>query len=236
MRNETLHGYVIHYRKYRERSHIVHLFSDEYGRIDGVLRSSVPPLFQPIQLLASGKSELKSFNQLEIENKPIFFQGDAYFCGFYLNEILLKLCLLEEAMPKTYLQYHHTIYQLQSLESQSQKSLFIRQLLRKFEYILLEELGYRLDFSVDASGKKILSDKNYIFSLSDGFIISDKTMGTFSGNHILSMKSYDFKDEFNLCQLQFVNHFYRQLITSLLGDRPLKSRQLWIQHHQLQTK
>lgn len=24
MRNEVLHGYLIHYRKYRERSHIVH--------------------------------------------------------------------------------------------------------------------------------------------------------------------------------------------------------------------
>lgn len=40
MRNEILHGYLIHHRKYRERSHIVHLFTEEYGRVDGILRQN----------------------------------------------------------------------------------------------------------------------------------------------------------------------------------------------------
>ena len=34
MRNEILHGYLIHHRKYRDRSHIVHLFTQEHGRVD----------------------------------------------------------------------------------------------------------------------------------------------------------------------------------------------------------
>lgn len=59
MRNEVLHGYLVHHRKYRERSHIVHLFTQEHGRIDGILRQMPPPQYQPIQLQASGKSELK---------------------------------------------------------------------------------------------------------------------------------------------------------------------------------
>ncbi|MGE8551409.1 MAG: recombination protein O N-terminal domain-containing protein, partial [Acinetobacter calcoaceticus] len=40
MRNEVLHGYMIHHRKYREKSHIVHLFTQEYGRVDGILRQT----------------------------------------------------------------------------------------------------------------------------------------------------------------------------------------------------
>lgn len=40
MRNEVLHGYLIHHRKYREKSHIVHLFTQEYGRVDGILRQT----------------------------------------------------------------------------------------------------------------------------------------------------------------------------------------------------
>ncbi len=43
MRNEILHGYLIHHRKYRERSHIVHLFTREHGRVDGILRQMPPP-------------------------------------------------------------------------------------------------------------------------------------------------------------------------------------------------
>ena len=98
MRNEVLHGYLIHHRKYREKSHIVHLFTQEYGRVDGILRQTPPPQYQPIRLQATGKSELKNFTKLEILNQPVFFHGDAFFAGFYLNEIVLRLCPLEEAM------------------------------------------------------------------------------------------------------------------------------------------
>ena len=105
MRNEVLHGYLIHHRKYREKSHIVHLFTQECGRVDGILRQTPPPQYQPIRLQASGKSELKNFTKLEILNQPVFFHGDAFFAGFYLNEILLRLCPLEEAMSQTFQQY-----------------------------------------------------------------------------------------------------------------------------------
>ena len=95
MRNEVLHGYFIFFFKYRDRSHIVHLFTQEYGRVDGILRQTPPPQYQPIRLQATGKSELKNFTKLEILNQPVFFHGDAFFAGFYLNEIVLRLCPLE---------------------------------------------------------------------------------------------------------------------------------------------
>ena len=72
MRNEVLHGYLIHHRKYRERSHIVHLFTQEHGRVDGILRQTPPPQYQPICLQASGKSELKNFTKLEIDGIYVF--------------------------------------------------------------------------------------------------------------------------------------------------------------------
>ena len=109
MRNEVLHGYLIHHRPYRERSHIVYLFTQEYGRIDGILRQTPPPQYQPITLQASGKSELKNFSKLEILHQPIFFFGDAFFTGFYLNELLLRLAPLEVEMSHTFIQYHQTL-------------------------------------------------------------------------------------------------------------------------------
>ncbi len=89
MRNEVLHGYLIHHRKYRERSHIVHLFTQEYGRIDGILRQMPPPQYQPIRLQASGKSELKNFTKLEIVNQPIFFFWRCLFFRLLFKRIII---------------------------------------------------------------------------------------------------------------------------------------------------
>ena len=233
MRNEVLHGYLIHHRKYREKSHIVHLFTQEYGRVDGILRQTPPPQYQPIRLQATGKSELKNFTKLEILNQPVFFHGDAFFAGFYLNEIVLRLCPLEEAMPQTFEQYQLTLLQLQQLASHKQASLFLRQILRQFEHVLLQELGYAIDFSTDASQRDIQVNQHYQFQLNDGFLpVSQASRSTLDGMLIASMQSYEDGQDFSHEQLQLLGKLYRQMISALLGDRPLKSRQLWIQSTQ----
>ena len=233
MRNEVLHGYLIHHRKYREKSYIVHLFTQEYGRVDGILRQIPPPQYQPICLQATGKSELKNFTKLEILNQPVFFHGDAFFAGFYLNEIVLRLCPLEEALPQTFEQYQLTLLQLQQLASHQQASLFLRQILRQFEHVLLQELGYAIDFSVDANQQDILPLRHYQFQLNDGFLpVAQASRSTLSGTLIASMQNHEDGQDFSHEQLQLLGKLYRQMISSLLGDRPLKSRQLWIQSTQ----
>lgn len=236
MRNEVLHGYLIHHRKYRERSHIVHLFTQEHGRVDGILRQTPPPQYQPICLQASGKSELKNFTKLEIVNQPIFFFGDAFFSGFYLNEILLRLCPLEVQMEQSFAQYAHTLTQLQQLAQQADPNQLLKQILRQFEHELLEDLGYALDFSTDANQLEIQASLNYIFQLNEGFIpTAQASRATLNGQQILSMCQYEKGRDFGLEQLQLLTKLYRQMISSLLGDRPLKSRQLWIQNTQTQS-
>lgn len=236
MRNEVLHGYLIHHRKYRERSHIVHLFTQEHGRVDGILRQTPPPQYQPICLQASGKSELKNFTKLEIVNQPIFFFGDAFFSGFYLNEILLRLCPLEVQMEQSFAQYAHTLTQLQQLTQQANPNQFLKQILRQFEHELLEDLGYALDFSTDANQLEIQASLNYIFQLNEGFIpTAQASRATLNGQQILTMCQYEKGRDFGLEQLQLLTKLYRQMISSLLGDRPLKSRQLWIQNTQTQS-
>ena len=236
MRNEVLHGYLIHHRKYRERSHIVHLFTQEHGRVDGILRQTPPPQYQPICLQASGKSELKNFTKLEIVNQPIFFFGNAFFSGFYLNEILLRLCPLEVQMEQSFAQYAHTLTQLQQLAQQADPNQFLKQILRQFEHELLEDLGYALDFSTDANQLEIQASLNYIFQLNEGFIpTAQASRATLNGQQILSMCQYEKGRDFGLEQLQLLTKLYRQMISSLLGDRPLKSRQLWIQNTQTQS-
>ncbi|WP_139852502.1 DNA repair protein RecO [Acinetobacter pullicarnis] len=237
MRNEVLHGYLIHHRKYRERSHIVHLFTQEYGRVDGILRQAPPPQYQPITLQATGKSDLKNFTKLEIINQPVFFFGDAFFAGFYLNEVLLRLCPLEEAMPASFQQYHETLGQLQHLANHAQPNVFLKQILRQFEYVLLEELGYAIEYDTDARQQPIQAQQFYQFHLNEGFLpVAAGASGQLSGAQILAMYDYEKSGDFTPEQLQLLTRLYRQMISSLLGDRPLKSRQLWIQNFQKKTE
>lgn len=233
MRNEVLHGYLIHHRKYREKSYIVYLFTEEYGRIDGILRQTPPPQYQPLTLQASGKGELKNFTKLEILNHPVFFHGDAFFAGFYLNEILLRLCPVEEPMPNTFQQYQQTLVSLQHLASSTNPQFFLKQILRQFERVLLQELGYEIDFDVDSTQSPIDANLFYQFQPTEGFlVVSEKSSSALSGELISCMQNYANDHDFSAEQLQLLGKVYRQMITSLLGDRPLKSRQLWIQSTQ----
>ena len=114
-----------------------------------------------------------------------------------------------------------------------QASLFLRQILRQFEHVLLQELGYAIDFSTDASQRDIQVNQHYQFQLNDGFLpVSQASRSTLDGRLIASMQSYEDGRDFSHEQLQLLGKLYRQMISALLGDRPLKSRQLWIQSTQ----
>lgn len=226
MRNELLHAYVIHYRKYRERSYIVHTFSEEYGRVDGILRQNPPPQYQPIQLLATGKHELKNFSHVENFHQPIFLTGDAFFLGFYLNEIILKLAPVEQEMPLSFGQYQQAVQALQHLVHFDDIAQQTLQILRQFEHCLLQDLGYLPDFSCDAQQQEIVANLHYDYHLNQGFSLSTK--GQYLGQDILLMQQEC--EIFSSAQLKFLTKLYRQILNALLGDKPLKSRQLWIQH------
>ena len=233
MRNESIHGYLIHARKYREKSYIVHLFSQEYGRIDGILRQNPPPQYQPIVLLASGKGQLKNFSKVEILTHPIFFSGDAFFSGFYLNELLIRLCAIEEPMPQTFVKYVETLHVLQGLNENSQPDLALRIALREFEATLLHELGYEIDFQRDVHGQSISTQLTYEYHLQEGFYpCSPAQRQAIDGADLNQLAQ-----PVAMCtpeQLKILTKLYRQMIAALLGDRPLKSRQLWVQQSQSQ--
>ena len=62
--------------------------------------------------------------------------------------------------------------------------------------------------------------------------VAQASRSTLEGRLIASMQSYELGQDFANEQLQLLSKLYRQMISALLGDRPLKSRQLWIQNTQ----
>ncbi len=67
MRNEALVGYLLHQRSYQEKRAIYYLFSQQHGVIHGVGKKGAP-LFESLQLFATGKRDLKTFTQITMSH------------------------------------------------------------------------------------------------------------------------------------------------------------------------
>ncbi|MDP1896582.1 MAG: DNA repair protein RecO, partial [Sulfurimicrobium sp.] len=99
-RQEDQPAYVLHTYPYRETSLIVEVFSQNHGRLPLMARGARRPKsavrglllsFQPLQLNWFGKNELRTLHSAEWQGGQPLLQGMALMCGFYLNELLLKL-------------------------------------------------------------------------------------------------------------------------------------------------
>lgn len=228
MRQQLLHGFMLHQRAYRENSKLVQFFSLEFGRIDGVLRGAQVPLYQPVLAYATGKSALKTLSKLEWVGAPKNLQGSALFAGFYVNEILVRLAPLEEAIPNTFAAYSRLLDDLQNLPQPDDGNLALMTALRRFESVILTELGYAINFAQDFLGLPIQPEQLYRFTPTEGFSVNSSGE---LGSHLLVMA--DAEQAFSQQVLPadviaMLSRVYRRALAVLLNDKPLKSRELWI--------
>jgi len=139
-------AFVLHTYAYLETSLIVETFTAEHGRVAMVARGAKRPRselrgllqgFQPLLLSWSGTRELKTLIKAEWRGGLPLPTGLALVCGFYLNELLLKLLAREDPHPKLFATYETTLRDLVA-------GVEAAPLLRRFELALLSELGYAL--------------------------------------------------------------------------------------------
>lgn len=241
MRNEPLTGFVLHQKPYRENRSLTYFFSQEFGLVNGIGKKNLP-LFVPISVFATGKSDLKSFSQSQLlqNAQPLRnLQGQAQFAGLYLNELLVKLLSPEELCKPLWQAYQQSLNRLANLNHQFFKpNDYLKLLLRQFEQQLFEELGYAIDFSHDSQGEPIVATLYYRYQLQAGFVpvvIAENTgkgqdLTVFLGQDLqvwqnsLQENDADFSD---LALLNQMGKLYRQVVDNLLNHQPLQSRELW---------
>jgi DNA repair protein RecO (recombination protein O) len=170
-RRDDQAGFVLHAYPYRETSLIVEAFTADYGRVALVARGARRPrselrgilqAFQPLSLSWSGVGELKTLARAEWRGGLPLVGGSALLCGFYLNELLLKLMAREDPHPRLYADYEHSLARLASGEDQAP-------VLRHFELRLLAELGYALPLTHDVdTGAAIDPDARYYYAFDRG--------------------------------------------------------------------
>ena len=228
---EAQPAYVLHSYPYRETSLVIEVFSHNFGRLAVVARGARRPksavrglllAFQPLQLSWFGKSELKTLHSAEWQGGQPLLQGMALLCGFYLNELLLKLLHRDDPHENLFLYYQHT---LQALAVQQDYAA----ILRHFEIRLLQELGYALTLSHDVkSGLPIVSDQQYIYQIEHGPVAEASANRLqkgvqLAGKTLLDMASDDYSNPITLQQSKTL---MRTLINHYLGEQVLHTRQL----------
>jgi DNA repair protein RecO (recombination protein O) len=164
-------AYVLHTHPYRETSLIVEAFSEHHGRVAMVARGAKRPrselrgvlqAFQPLTLGWTGTRELKTLMRAEWQGGLPLPAGSGLLCGFYLNELLLKLLAREDPHPGLYAHYETALAALATPGDQAA-------ILRRFELALLVALGYGLNLAVDVdTGQSIDTGARYYFAVERG--------------------------------------------------------------------
>lgn len=240
MRIELQPAFVLHSRPYRDTSLLVDFFTLEHGRISAVARgvrqrkTRTRSLLNPFsRLLVSfqGKSDLKLMTAVESDNLFFDLRGEQLYCGFYLNELLMRVLAEMDPHPDLFQTYQQGLQALQS-------GADLEPLLRCFELDLLAELGYGVDFGRDALTDDVIQpDGYYSFDAQQGFslvspvdVSSNSAAARFfmPGKIIDSIARRDFSESSTRISAK---QLCRQMLKPLLGNRPLKSRELFVSNH-----
>jgi DNA repair protein RecO (recombination protein O) len=164
-------AFVLHTYAYRETSVIVEALTASYGRVALVARGVRRPrselrgvlqAFQPLTLSWAGGGELKTLLKADWCGGLPLVGGSALLCGFYLNELLLKLLPREDPHPQLYRAYDATLARLAGGAEQAP-------VLRQFELQLLAELGYALPLTHEAdTGRPVDPAERYYYAFDRG--------------------------------------------------------------------
>ena len=224
-------GFVLHRRAYSETSLLVDVFTEDTGRLSLLAKGararrsawkSVLQPFTPLLLRWSGKSGLKILTKAEPAAITLPLQQTALYSGFYVNELICRVLEQETAQPQLFQDY------LRCLTELAGAPLAVEPVLRRFEFQLLQSLGYGVDFLHCAgSGQPIDENMTYRYR-EEGFMASlIKDNLTFYGRDLLAFEQRRFDDS---TVLQAAKRFTRLALKPYLGSKPLKSRELFSQH------
>jgi DNA repair protein RecO (recombination protein O) len=183
-------GYVLHTYPYKETSLIVEVFTRRFGRVAMLARGARRPRsamrgvllsFQPLRLSWSAAAELGNLIAAEWSGGLPPLAGRGLMCGFYVNELVLRLLPRDDPHEALFDVYGEALARL----SRNESFAFV---LRSFERRLLAELGYAPLLDRDAaSGAPIDPDARYVYepdrgpvpvrnSRSNDLVVSGRTL------------------------------------------------------------
>ena len=228
-------GFVLHSYPYKETSLIVDLFTRDFGRIGVVAKGAKRPhsqlrgvlqTFQPLSMSFSGRNELRTLIDAEWVGGMLPLERTALLCGFYLNELLVKLLARDDPHPALFDQYVDTLNQLAHNEP-------AQIVLRKFERALLKETGVAADLGRCApSGELVVQGEQYVVDPERGprlRRVAD-VWPAVDGQTLLDIQAGNYDAPQTQAEAKQLMRF---LLAHQLGGAPLNTRQILIDLLQL---
>jgi DNA repair protein RecO (recombination protein O) len=176
-------GYVLHTYPYKETSLIVELFARRFGRVALLARGARRPRsamrgvllsFQALRVSWSASAELGNLISAEWAGALLPLAGQSLMCGFYLNELLLRLLPRDDPHEALFDGYGEALARLSGASDASV-------VLRGFEKRLLAELGYAPVLDRDAANRPIDPDRLYAYEPERGPTAVNGTRGDLPG-------------------------------------------------------
>lgn len=228
MRVDQEQVFVLHRRDYRETSLLLELFSRHHGRIGAVMKgakrksgadaAALAP-FQGLTASWSGRGELVTLTQVDPVGRLRSLSGERLMCGFYMNELLLRLLHRDDPHEDIYDRYRES---LDALETGA-----VQLVLRRFEKALLDGLGYGLVLDHDVTDGSPLDPARLYEYIPDR---GPRPMGHEGAGHVQvhgrSLLALAGTDELDQAALTEIKVLMRTLIDHHLDGRPLHSRNL----------
>jgi DNA repair protein RecO (recombination protein O) len=225
-------AYVLHTYPFRETSLIVEVFSRDFGRMALLARGARRPraairgllmAFQPLEVGWAGKGEVLTLMKAEWQGGQPLLAGEALFCGYYLNELLMHLLPREDAHERLFACYTEMLARLAADPSGK-----IREAdLRSFEKALLQELGYGLTLNHDSDAQAIDPEGFYTYRMEQGPVRLEHGEGAaqvVSGKTLLDLDLEDFSDPRSRHEAKAL---MRTLMAYYLAGKELETRKIF---------
>lgn len=237
-RHDDESAFVLHTYPFQDTSVIVEAFTRQHGRIGLIAKGAKRPksalraallAFQPLALSWSGRSELRTLTRAEWIGSQQTLAGLAMMCGYYLNELLMKLVHRDDPHEALFDDYAHALASLSGGEPP-------QAVLRRFEIALLREIGYALQLEHDAErGAPLVAENRYAYYPERGPLpveAGHAAAGALElrGKTLLDMARGDFSDPATAVESKTL---MRWLIGHHLDQKTLNTRQLLLQLQQL---
>lgn len=228
-------AFVLHSYPYKETSLIVEVFTRDYGRVALVAKGAKRPhsklrgvlqTFQPLVLSWSGKAEVRTLTAAEWVGGMPPLEKAGLLCGFYLNELLVKLLARDDPHPVLFSQYIATLNELAHHEPAPI-------VLRKFERAFLKETGVGSNLTLcSVSGEPVQANETYVVEPERGPrpARASDDMPRVIGQTLLDMERDDYSGAVTQSQSKFLMRF---LLAHQLGGVQLNTRQILIDLTQL---
>lgn len=230
MRVDLQPAYILHTRPYRDTSLLIDLLTPDFGRVTaiarGVRKTKTPKrqLLNPFSRLLvcwQGKTDVKLLTSFEADNYFLALKGNHLYSAFYLNELLVRLLPEMDRHNGLFYAYEQSLGALQ-------QQVDIEPLLRSFEFRLLEELGYALDFTQDVrNGCDINEQGFYECNIQEGFYAASPDIPEsflIKGEWLLNIAAGNYASPATRLAAK---KLARRMLKPLLGSKPLHSRELF---------